>query len=983
MVCRRLMATLALVLALSAYAARPAYALLGLGSANPNQGTTNGGTVVDITAADSMSGTIESVEFGGVPATNVTLVNLFLIRCTAPAHAAGHVSIVVHVHHVVNGVPIDEPVTVTGGYDYIAPPALTSVAPPNGPATGGTTVTVTGTNFRTGGPNAQTPGGMTVHFGPNAGTNVILNSATQLTVTTPPGPVGAVDVSVTNGEGETATLTNAFTYTGTQSTPTITNIAPSQGPQTGGTDIVITGTGFQPGVLVTICGQSAPVLNATSTSISTITPACPPGPVTITVTNPDGGTATSTSGFTSFQTSSPTITSITPNVGPANVATPVTIVGTGFQGNAVVTIGCGTATGITTINDTRITALTPACPAGYANVTVTNGDGGTVTLGGGYRFGMPAPSVGGSAPNTGSASGGTPVTITGSNFGSGAVVLFGSSPGTGTRIIDPNTLTTVTPPSATTGAVAITVTNPDGQSGTLPGAFTYTTGGSGGGGGGGGGGGTPGDADGDGLPDDCEIKFGLNPNSGVGNDGPLGDPDGDGQTNAQECANGTHPRGFFKRYMAEGATGPFFDMEFELLNPTNQPAIVLLEYQPQVADPANPHPSDYIIVPPMSRRTVNPELNPAMAHSSFSTIVESDTQVIVERTMKWDSRHYGSHSETSQPSPETVWYLAEGATHGSFNLFYLIQNPNDSDTTVEVTYLRPAPKPPIVKSYAVAAKTRLTIWVDAEGPEFEAEEFSAVFNSTLPIMVERSMYADTPDQVWAGGTSAAAVHQPEGQWFFAEGATGSFFDTFFLIENPNPAALTVRATYLLYTGVSFTKDYVVAGNTRFTLGANADDPQLANTAFSTKFETLGGEGIIVERSMWWPASLPWIEGHDSAGVTATGTMWAVAEGDIGGPDNAETYVLVANTSPFTAHLRVRALADDNTVVERLFDVTHDTRFNINVRDMFPEMIGKKFGVVIESQGATPAQITAEVSVYLSADGVSWSAGSNAQATRLQ
>ncbi len=80
---------------------------------------------------------------------------------------------------------------------------------------------------------------------------------------------------------------------------------------------------------------------------------------------------------------------------------------------------------------------------------------------------------------------------------------------------------------------------------------------------------------------------------------------------------------------------------------------------------------------------------------------------------------------------------------------------------------------------------------------------------------------------------------------------------------------------------------------------------------------------------------------------------------------------------------MRALADDDTVIERFFDVTHDTRFNINMHDLFPEMIGKKFGVVIESQGATPAQITAEVSVYLSADGVSWSAGSNAQATRLQ
>jgi hypothetical protein len=300
-----------------------------------------------------------------------------------------------------------------------------------------------------------------------------------------------------------------------------------------------------------------------------------------------------------------------------------------------------------------------------------------------------------------------------------------------------------------------------------------------------------------------------------------------------------------------------------------------------------------------------------------------------------------------------------------------------------VTYLRPAPKTPIVKTYPVAALTRLTIWVDMEGPEFEAEEFSAIFHSTLPIMVERSMYADTPGQPWAGGTSSAAVAALSAQWFFAEGATGSFFNTFFLIENPNVAQITVRATYLLYTGQSFQKDYVIPGDTRFTLNPAADDAQLVSTAFSTKFETLGGEGCIVERAMWWPASLPWIEGHNSAGVTSTGTMWAVAGGELGGADNAETYVLVANTSSSATSIRVRAYADDDTTAEHTFAVSASTRFNLNMRDYFPEMSGKKFGVTIESLGTTPAQITAEVSVYLSADGVAWSAGSNAQATRLK
>lgn len=490
------------------------------------------------------------------------------------------------------------------------------------------------------------------------------------------------------------------------------------------------------------------------------------------------------------------------------------------------------------------------------------------------------------------------------------------------------------------------------------------------------------DTDGDGLEDSCEIKFGLSPSSAAGDDGADGDPDGDGRTNLQECSEGTHPRGSFARYLAEGATGTFFDTEIALLNPGDEPAIVLLEYQPQIADPLEPLPREYLVVPPNSRRTVDPELT--MGQASFSTIVESDALVVVERTMAWDARRYASHAETSVPAPQTVWHLAEGATHGTFNLFYLIQNPNDAEAAIDVTYLRPAPRAPIVRTYHAQARSRLTIWVDSEGPEFEAEEFSAVLQSNLPILVEHSMMqGESPDQVWTAGTSGAAVHAPSAQWFFAEGATGTFFDTFFLLANPNPDPVPVRATYLLITGESFTKDYTLGGRSRFTLRAGADDPRLASTAFSTSFQTLNGDGIVAERTMWWPATLPWIEGHHSAGVTATGTMWGVARGEVGGPAATDTYVLVANTSSFAGSIHVRVLAEDDTKVERTFVMPASARLNINIREYFPEMADKKFGVVVESVGALPAQIATEASVYMSADGVTWSAGSNAVATRLK
>ena len=45
--------------------------------------------------------------------------------------------------------------------------------------------------------------------------------------------------------------------------------------------------------------------------------------------------------------------------------------------------------------------------------------------------------------------------------------------------------------------------------------------------------------------------------------------------------------------------------------------------------------------------------------------------------------------------------------------------------------------------------------------------------------------------------------------------------------------------------------------------------------------------------------------------------------------------------------------------------------------------GRRFGAVIESTGTTPAQIVVERAMYGNAGGVSWAAGTNALATKLQ
>ena len=92
-------------------------------------------------------------------------------------------------------------INVTGA---AALPTVTSVAPNTGPTTGGTTVTIGGTNFF---------GTTSVRFGGASAASFTVLSGTQITAASPPGN-GSVDVTVTTSAG-TSALSSAdqFTYT--------------------------------------------------------------------------------------------------------------------------------------------------------------------------------------------------------------------------------------------------------------------------------------------------------------------------------------------------------------------------------------------------------------------------------------------------------------------------------------------------------------------------------------------------------------------------------------------------------------------------------------------------------------------------------------------------------------------------------------------------------------------------------------------------
>jgi hypothetical protein len=83
-------------------------------------------------------------------------------------------------------------------------PVVSSVAPGTGSTTGGTEVTITGSNFAA---------GATVTVGGSAATGVSVVNSTTITATTPAHAAGMVSVTVTNVDAQTGTLASGFTYT--------------------------------------------------------------------------------------------------------------------------------------------------------------------------------------------------------------------------------------------------------------------------------------------------------------------------------------------------------------------------------------------------------------------------------------------------------------------------------------------------------------------------------------------------------------------------------------------------------------------------------------------------------------------------------------------------------------------------------------------------------------------------------------------------
>ncbi|MFF7145272.1 MULTISPECIES: IPT/TIG domain-containing protein [Streptomyces] len=321
-------------------------------------------------------------------------------------------------------------------------PIINSISPNQGPAAGGTAVTLTGSGFT---------GASSVTFGTNPAQFAAL-SDTKISCTAPAGS-GSSAVTVTSSGGTSNSST--FTYL---PSPVVSSIAPNQGPTAGGNTVTVTGTNLSGTTAVVFGSHSATITGNTSTQITVQPPAGAAAPVNLTVTTA-GGTSTP---LPYFYIPLPTVDDISPALGPPLGGNAVTVTGSNLSLISTVRFGSRTSASISVVSDGEITALVPL-GSGTVSVTATT-PGGTSLPGVGnpYYTYVGQPVITSLSPNQGPAAGGNSVTITGSNLTYTDSVRVGGILTSFVTVSDTEVVAVA--PGGTSGTVAVLVHSPGGTS---------------------------------------------------------------------------------------------------------------------------------------------------------------------------------------------------------------------------------------------------------------------------------------------------------------------------------------------------------------------------------------------------------------------------------------------------------------------------------------------------------------------------------------
>ena len=246
-------------------------------------------------------------------------------------------------------------------------PVVTRVAAAAGPASGGTSVTVTGANLG---------GASVVRFGTTAGAHLHVVSSSTLTVQAPQRGAGAVVFTATTSGGTSpATRADHYTYV---AAPVVTRVSPSGGPVAGGTTVTLTGANFGGASVVRFGATAGSHLHVvSSTKLTVRAPKRGAGAADVRVTTV-GGTSAVTRADRFTYVAVPVVTHVGPASGSHHGGTAVVVKGTHLSGATAVRFGGARATHVVVVSSTRLRVTVPAHARGTVDVRVTTRGGTSI-----------------------------------------------------------------------------------------------------------------------------------------------------------------------------------------------------------------------------------------------------------------------------------------------------------------------------------------------------------------------------------------------------------------------------------------------------------------------------------------------------------------------------------------------------------------------------------------------------------------------------
>jgi hypothetical protein len=327
-------------------------------------------------------------------------------------------------------------------------------------------------------------------------------------------------------------------------------------------------------------------------------------------------------------------------------------------------------------------------------------------------------------------------------------------------------------------------------------------------------------------------------------------------------------------YLAEGATGNnangFFETWVLVQNPNPVPVDIDMDFQTSTGQVPGPRET----VGASSRRSfrVNDYVNDLDVSTRVSSLTPGGN-IICERAMYWTyqgsaGRRTLGHDSIGVTTPSNTWFLAEGATAGGFETWVLIQNPNPNPLPVDIKFQTAAGQVQGPVGDLIPAQSRVSYRVNDYVPNnFNVSTSVESFGGN--VICERAMYwSPEGASSWELGHDSRGVTNGALIWYLAEGATLGGFETFVLVQNPNPAPVTIDIRFqtdggpLPGPGDPPITD-IVPANSRRTYKVN---DFVATFDVSTRVASIAGGFIICERAMYWSApGAERVLGHDSIG----------------------------------------------------------------------------------------------------------------------